>query len=105
MAELKAVPVDKESIPYRFDISLASEIFTLEIHYNAVGDFFTVNAEKNGTPLVYGEKLTYGMPLFSSLSDKRLPKVTLTPYDVAGKETRVSFDNLNESVFLFIGES
>jgi hypothetical protein len=105
MADSKAVPIDKESIPYRFDIPLAGEIFTLEVHYNATNDFFTVDIEKNGTVLVYGEKLTYGNPLFSSLTDKRLPKVLMTPYDVARRETRVSYENLGESVFLFVGES
>lgn len=104
MAESKAVPIDKDSIPYRFDIALSGEVFNIETHYNATGDFFTVNLSKNGDKLVNGEKLTYGVPLFSSLTDKRLPKVTLTPYDVAGVETRVLYDNLGESVFLFIGE-
>lgn len=105
MAEQYAVPIIGEDAPYRFDIELAGELFTFEVHYNTMGDYFTVDLERNGETLVYCKKLTYGEPLFGSLSDDRLPKVALVPRDVAGNETRVSMENLGKTVFLFIDET
>lgn len=104
MADNYAVMIDTSSVPYRFDIELAGDLFTFEVHYNTIGDYFTVHLERDGEALVYGKKLTYGEPLFGSLNDERLPKVQLIPRDVARKETRVSMENLGVTVFLFIEE-
>jgi hypothetical protein len=105
VAEQQAVPIDKEDVPYSFDISLADELFTLEVGYNARFDFYTLSIEKDGELLAGGEKVVYGRPMFSGLSDTRLPKVTITPSDVAGIETRAGYDEINETVFLFVGEA
>lgn len=104
MAEQLAVPIDKNAVPYRFDIQLAGELFTFEVHYNARFDFFTVNLEKDGAAIIYGEKITYGVPMFSSFIDSRLPKWTITPKDVAGVETRAGYEEMSNTVFLFINE-
>lgn len=94
--------VEKELIPYRFDIELAGELFTFEFHYNQRFDFFTVSLYQNDTPLVLGEKLMLNRPLFKGLADIRLPKVTITPKDRSGQERRITYDNLGETVFLFV---
>ncbi|WP_396631577.1 phage baseplate plug protein, partial [Lysinibacillus sp. D4B2_S17] len=52
--------------------------------------------------LVYGEKITYGVPFFSEIYDSRFPAPTIVPLDPSGKETRVSWDNLSETVFLMV---
>jgi hypothetical protein len=39
------------------------------------------------------------------VEDPRLPNVVLIPLDESGKENYVTFDNLGERVFLFIGEN
>jgi hypothetical protein len=105
MADQQAIPIDKDDIPYRFDISLAGEIFTFEAHYNARFDYYSLDVEKDGDVLVNGEKVVYGRPLFSGLNDARLPKVEIIPYDVAGIETRAGYDQLGVTVFLFVGDS
>lgn len=98
------VPIIKENIPYRFEVELAREIFTFEVHYNSEHDFLTVDLEKNGEVLVYGSKLVYGEPLFPSEGAAGFPRVLLVPKDKAGKEDRVSYENLGETVFLFVGD-
>lgn len=98
------IDVEKENIPYRFDITLAEEIFTFEIHYNTEGDFFTVDLEKDGEVLVYGEKIVYYMPLFYDVQDGRFPKVPIVPFDESGNASRVGWDTLNETVFLYVIE-
>lgn len=102
MAEAYAIPIDVDAVPYRFDIELAADMFTFEVHHNSTNDYYTVNLEKGGEPVVYGAKLTYGVDLFGALSDTRLPMAKLVPRDVAGIETRVSRDNLGKTVFLYI---
>ncbi|MFB6475779.1 hypothetical protein ACFCW7_23245 [Paenibacillus glucanolyticus] len=98
------MPIDKEACPYRFEIVLGAEIFEFEIRYNERHDFFTVDLFKDGETLVLGERLTYGIPLFRGVEDNRFPIIQLIPFDEAGKENRVSWDNLGKTVFLAVVE-
>ncbi|MGN7359454.1 phage baseplate plug family protein [Paenibacillus sp. SAF-054] len=98
------IEIEKDLIPYRFDISLADEMFTFEVHYNEEFDFFTVNLERNGEILAVGEKLIYGMPLFYDVQDNRFPKVPIVPLDESEQQSDVNWQTLNESVFLFVIE-
>ncbi|WP_346235736.1 hypothetical protein MKY04_09345 [Lysinibacillus telephonicus] len=96
------IEIEKALIPYRFEIELGAELFELEIQYNQIGDYFTIDLYKDGEVLCYGEKIVYGEPLFSEIYDTRYPAPTIIPIDESGKESRVSWDNLNESVFLVV---
>lgn len=96
------IEIEKENIPYRFEIELGAETFEFEIRYNDEGDFFTVDLFKGGEPLVYGEKIVYGIPLFNDFYDQDFPAPTIIPLDESGNESRVTFENLNETVFLVV---
>lgn len=96
------INIEKALIPYGFEIELGVEIFELEIRYNEVGDYFTVDLLKDEEVLVYGEKIVYGEQLFSEIFDERFPAPTIMPIDESGKETRVGYDNLNVTVFLVV---
>lgn len=102
MEELKAISIDKEDIPYQFDVELVGEMFTFLIKYNATFDFFTVDLSKNGEILVYGVPMVYGVPLFGSFNNVNLPRVPLVPYDLANKEDVITYDNMNRTVFLYV---
>ena len=97
---MRYIEIDKELIPYKFEISLADELFTFEVNYNEEFDYFTINLYKNDEVLVLGEKVVYGRPLFLTCLDK--PKIDILPYDVTGTIERVTFENMNEEVFLFL---
>ncbi|GAB6990851.1 phage baseplate plug family protein [Paenibacillus pini] len=99
---MEYIDIEKDLIPYRFDISLAEEMYTLEVHYNADYDFFTVDLELNGEILAVGEKLVYGMPIFYDIQDNRFPKVPIIPYDESEQQTEVNWKTLSESVFLYV---
>lgn len=99
---MKIIEIEKENIPYRFDISIADEIFTFEVHYNSDYDFFTVDLEGGGEQLVFGEKLIYGLPLFYDVQDNRFPKLLIVPWDESGNSTAVSWETLEASVFLYV---
>lgn len=96
------VPIEKENVPYRFEIELGTELFEWEVRYNHMHDFFTVDLYKNEEPLVYGEKIVYGIPLFQDVYDQRFPAPTIVPIDEAGIENTVTFENLGKTVFLAV---
>lgn len=97
------LPIDKERVPYQFEIELDEEIFVFEVHYNGEYDFFTVDLYKNGEPVIYGEKIVYAQPLFEAITDSRLPTTPIIPLDPSGQAKRVGYAELGETVFLYIG--
>jgi len=99
---MEYIEIDKEAIPYRFEIDLAGEIFIFEVHYNERFDYFAVDIEKSGEVILQGAKIVYGNPLFNFSNDPRLPKVKITPIDEAGNETRAGYDQLENTVFLAV---
>lgn len=98
------IDIDKESIPYRFEMELAGEVFEFEVNYNESFDFFTIDLYKNGTPLILGEKLILNRPLFQNSVNIELPKVKIVPKDRGNVAKRITFDNMNETVFLYVME-
>lgn len=99
------IEIDKNEIPYAFEVELAGEIFEIEVNYNETFDFFTIDLFKEGDPLVTGEKLILNRPLFRNRVHIDLPKAAIIPMDRSQQETRITYENLNETVFLFIIES
>ncbi|WP_312118179.1 phage baseplate plug family protein [Brevibacillus reuszeri] len=98
------IEIEKNLIPYRFEISLADTVFILEVHYNSEFDFFTVDLYRDREALVTGEKIVYGVPLFSNIADERFPAVVIFPFDESGNSDSVTWANLGETVFLYLLE-
>lgn len=107
---MQYIAVNKDEIPEEFDIDLGEETFTLTFKYNTSFDFFTVDLQKatevDADPeiLVMGEKLILNKPLFSDFASFDFPAPTIIPMDLSGEETRITFENLNEKVFLYIDD-
>lgn len=98
------IEIYKDEIPYSFEIELGGEVFEFEVNYNEKHDFFTVDLFKNGLALVIGEKIMLNRVLFRNLVDVDLPKVNIIPKDRAGEASRITYENFNETVFLYIGD-
>lgn len=102
------IPIDKSALPERFDIELGVELFSLQFNYNETGDFFTVDLytkdKDRDVPIVFGEKLILGSPLWGDLIVDNLPAPTLIPMDVGGLATRITYENFMETVFLYIAD-
>ena len=96
------IAIDKNRMPYRFDVPLAGTTYTLEMHYNSKGDFFTVDLYRGEELLAAGERLVYAWPLFATCAAEGFPGVALIPFDLAWREEDVSWDNLGESVYLYV---
>lgn len=98
------IEINKNLIPYEFDITLKGETFRLVVNYNYLNDFFTIDLYKNGEILVLGEKIVYARPLFLSCLHKNIPRPYIIPFDFSENTDRVTFENLNEEVFLYLVE-
>ena len=95
--------IEKDLLPYSFDILLGGEWFNLEFHYNETADLFTVTLSKESEVLVYNEPIIYGVPLFADLYQSGIfPALDIVPWDESEQENTVTWDNFNETVFLTI---
>lgn len=100
----RVIEVDKALIPYRFRVNLGDSTFEVEVFYNLEYDYFTVNLWYLGALIVQNEKLMYGKQLFTNLKYLPLPAVGIIPLDLSGQADRITFENLGESVFLYVIE-
>lgn len=104
MIDKDYISINKELLPYSFEISLADEIFTLEVQYNATGDFFTIALYKDDELVCAGEKVVYGVPLWVDVEQPdKYPALVIIP-QAENKEdvSAVTYANLDETVFLVI---
>jgi hypothetical protein len=104
MAEkLKYININKELIPYEFDIVLDKKLYVLGLNYNYTYDFFSVDLYRNKELILSGEKLVYGLPLFVNYQYLDVPKnIVLIPLDITEDNNDITYDNFNESVFIYI---
>ena len=102
MIDIDYINIDKTLIPYSFDMTIESETYTFEVNYNSLNDFFTLNLLKNDEIIVLGEKLVYAKPLFLSSRHRDIPKIDIIPYNLTENTDRITFENFNESVFLYL---
>lgn len=98
--DFEYIEIDTELVTYRFQITLGVERFEIRVRYNELHDYFTMDLYKDEEALAYGEKLVYGVPLFSEIYDERFPGTEIIPLDASGNENRITYDNLNKTVFL-----
>lgn len=101
---MKYIDIDKDEVPYTFDLTLADETYTFTVKYNEHGDYFTIDLIKNDELIIEGERIVYAKPLFISSQYKDIPKVTILPFDLNDSVNRITFENFNEIVFLYIIE-
>lgn len=95
--------IEKELIPYIFDISLDSELYQIEVNYNENADLFTLSLIKSDEVLVYNEPIIYGVPLFQDIFNvESFPAITIIALDEASIEDKVTYNNFNETVFLCV---
>jgi hypothetical protein len=101
---IEYIEIEKELIPYQFNIQLEGVTFTLGVNYNSEFDYFTLDLYQNGEVILYGEKVVYGKPLFTNFLHLNIPGELIVPLDLTEQETRVTYENLGEKVFLYVLE-
>lgn len=97
------IQIKKSLIPYTFYILLADELFQMTVNHNEKHDIFTITLQKDGTTICEAEPIIYGVPLFYDIyASGKHPALTIIPFDESGQEQSVTYDNLNETVFLTV---
>lgn len=95
------IEINKEIVPYQFNILLGDEPFEFYVNYNGTADLVTVSLYKNDE-LICTEPVILGVPLFQDVYQPgRFPAVTIEPY---GDADAVTYANLGETVFLTIDD-
>ncbi|MSE09213.1 hypothetical protein GKC33_11100 [Lactobacillus salivarius] len=92
-----------ENLPMMFDTDFGNYNCTMQVNYNDVGDFYTVDLfDVNNNPVILGEKLVYGKRLWSDYTNPDLPIVDLVPLDESGRTTVCNKETFGKTVFLYI---
>lgn len=99
------IDVDIDAVPYEFNIELThftrARTYTIKFLYNDEFDFFTLSIADDEGDIVNGIKMVYDNPVFNKISNTRLPDEVLFPSDAGNIETEITFENFNQSVFLY----
>lgn len=97
---MDTITINKDLIPYEFEILLADDLFKLRIDYNNTADLFTVSLYKDDE-LICVEPIIYGIKLFQdTFQPDKYPALDIIPIDESGQITAVTFDNLCDTVLL-----
>lgn len=99
---MEYIEIEKDLIPYRFNIAIEGKTYTFEVNYNAEHDYITIDLYRNEQLVLAGIKVVYGRPLFDGFEYLDVPQVPIVPRDLSGQATRVTWDNFNETVFLWL---
>ena len=105
--EMSFIDVSAAIIPCSLLIKIVDRTYRMTFAYNEVGAFFTVNLELSSsgqnTPLVYGEALRYGKPLFEAYNDERYPLPVICPLCLTGEDISIiTYDNFGKQVKLYL---
>lgn len=98
------IEINKDLLPYHFNILLADEWYGLYVAYNKTGKMFTVSLYKDDE-LIASEPLILGAPLFRDVYQPgKFPSIELVPYAPDENITEITFENLGESVYLTVDD-
>ena len=98
------LPINKELVPYKFEMAFGDTLFNVGVDYNRTGDFFVLSLEDvDGNMICRGEKLVYGQELWADSYDvRKYPCLTIKPNDPSGTVNKITWDNFGTKVFLEI---
>lgn len=101
---INTIDIDKALIPYSFDMQLENKTYTFTVRYNSEADFFTLDVSREQEDMLLGEKIVYGKPLFQDHRHLDLPDMIILPVDLADEQLRAGYEELSETVFLYMIE-
>lgn len=96
--------INKELIPYKFNIAIYNQVFGMLVKYNSTSGLFTIGLYKDDV-LIATEPVIYGVPLFKDIYRAgEFPAVDIIPCDESGNEKEITFENLGKTVYLTIDD-
>lgn len=97
------IEINKNLIPYTFNIILSGEVFEIGVKYNEFADMFVLSLTKDGELICAGEPVVYGVPLFKDVYIcGKYPEIRIIPFDESKEVCVVTWENFNETVYLII---
>lgn len=103
------ISINKNLIPYDFEILLSGEMFKISVSYNEAADLFILGLSKlNENTAEYeeicaGEPIIYGVPLWQDVFvSGKYPALTIIPLDESGSVSAITYDGLGTTTFLTI---
>lgn len=103
-ADVEYIEVDVSRVPYSFTLKLLDKTYTFTVKYNDAGGFYTIDLyDANGNPLVFGEPVRYGRPLFNVVEDERFPIPVIIPSCITRDDiSEVTPENFGRDVKLYL---
>ena len=108
---MKYIPLEKDKIPYSFDVKLSDKTYTIDIRYNNYSNEFTADLILGEETLVKGKKMLMGQAIFEEFAydnnGNKNPKFyneLLVPYDLSWQEEIITLDNLGEKAQIYVIE-
>ena len=108
---MEYIKIDKNLIPYEFEISLFGEMFKIKVTHNSIADMIVLGLSKQNTEtgmyeeVSAGEPVIYGVPLWQDVFiANKFPFSPITPFDKSGESNAVTYDNISSTVFLYIAD-
>ncbi|GGC97979.1 phage baseplate plug family protein [Enterococcus wangshanyuanii] len=99
------IPIEKDSLPEKFEIPLGNVNYILGIDYNKTENIFTVDLfSYDNDPIVIGEALVLDERLWRDIVDDRIPSIDLVPMDESGKSSEITFQNFGVDIFLYMDD-
>ena len=106
---MKHIPIEKDKIPYSFDLALSGRTYTFNLRYNKYSGDFTADLEFEGRTLIKGKKIILNEMLFEEFSydnnGNKNPDFydeLLIFYDLTWQETELTLENLEETVLFYV---
>ncbi|WP_282801122.1 phage baseplate plug family protein [Secundilactobacillus kimchicus] len=97
------INVDPKELPYEFQVTIDGIEYTVKVYYNPYCDqVFISIADDDG--VIGEEPIVLGQQLFQTLPNDRLPTTPIVPLDESGHAVEANVDNLNQTVFLCLGD-
>lgn len=105
--QVEYIEIDSDRVPCSLLVKLTDRTYRLTFRYNEAADFFTVDLETSSSggniPLVFGEVLRYGKPLFEAFNDERYPLPVICPVCLTGDDIdTITYDNFGTKVRLYL---
>lgn len=97
------VPIDTSDLPDIFDITLAGDVFTFRVDYNAITDYYLLTIwDADGNLLLAQEPLLLNQLVGIDLQDSRLPAVDLRTMDESNQAPDAGQGEFGDNVKLYL---
>lgn len=104
MAENDRILVDlSDNTEEEFEKEFNGVKYNFKAYRNAQNDRIYMSIfDENMVPIITGEKLMYGMEIFGTISEPRLPAFYVIPYDESDQVHEVTGATFQSPVFIFL---